>query len=82
MVVEHDKKSKEEMIKCEEQCKIERIGERRNIVLQDRNRMWERRVREMIKTVDSMRNLDGHMQKIMAKTGYMLIWKEEIRLQK
>ena len=61
MVLKCDKKLKEENVKCEEQHKNEIIGAG-NIGLRLTHRLHERRVRQVVKMVDSTRNLDECMQ--------------------
>ena len=63
IVLKCDLKSKEERVKCEEQHKNERIAVRGNIGLQFRNRLHESRVTKVIKKMDSMKNLEEHVQK-------------------
>ena len=53
-------KSKEGRAKYEEQCKSERVGERGSVGLQLRSRSYEIRASEVIKKIDSMRNLKEH----------------------
>ena len=72
VVLKYDKKSKEERAKCEEQCKNERVGVRGNVKLRFRKRLCERRVSEVIKTVDSARNLEERMQNKCGENGNML----------
>ena len=62
MVLKCDKKSKEERAKREEQYKNKRIGARGNIGLRLRNRFYERRESEVIKTVDNAKNSEEHTQ--------------------
>ena len=58
MVLECDKKSKEERVKCEDQCRSERVGVRGNIGLRFRNKFCERRASKAIKNIDIARNLE------------------------
>ena len=60
---------------------LDRINFRVNITLKLINRWYERRVIEVIKIVDSARNLEKHMQKNTDKSGKTLIQKLETRLQ-
>ena len=81
-ILKFNKKTKEETSKCEKQCRKERKCVRGIIRLRFRNIFNKKIVSEVIKTIDSARNLEEYMNNDLGENGNMQMQKLEIRLQK